>query len=297
MRTPPRSPLGVCLEQQILDVLHSERFVDASPYEVYFALLDEKQYLCSIRSMYRLLEKHQEVQERRHQRRTPKYQKPELLATGPRQVWSWDITRLKGPVKGTSYHLYVILDIYSRYVPGWMVASRECGELARRFIEETLQKERIARDQLILHSDRGVSMTSRTVSQLLADLGVDKSFNRPYHSNDNPYSESQFKTLKYRPVFPERFGSIQDARSHCRDFFPWYNESHYHSGIAFLTPGMVHREEAARVLSERQAVLDNAYAAIPGRFGSRPFVGELPAEVWINAPARSEVKKEKEGSV
>ena len=226
--------------QKVLDLLHTDRFVDQSPREVYATLLDEGTYLCSVRSMYRVLDEQGEVRERRDQLRHPVYQPPELLATGPNQVWSWDITKLKGPVKWTYYYLYVLLDIFSRYVVGWMVAHREQASLARKLIEETCEKQTIEPGQLLVHSDRGPSMSSKPVALLLADLGVTKSHSRPHVSNDNPYSESQFKTLKYRPEFPERFGSMEDARGFCQTFFPWYNTEHHHSGIGFLTPEQVH---------------------------------------------------------
>ena len=224
----------------MLDVLHSERFVDAAPHQIYATLLDEKRYLCSVRTMYRILAAEHELRERRNQCRRPAYTKPELLATGPNQVWSWDITKLKGPVKWSYFYLYVILDIFSRYVVGWMVAQRESAALARRLISASVDKQGIARDQLTLHADRGSSMTSKSLALLLSDLGVTKTHSRPYTSTDNPFSEAHFKTLKYRPEFPDRFGSPQDARALCRHFFPWYNHEHRHGGLALLTPADVH---------------------------------------------------------
>ena len=218
-RPAPPLALNEVEEKQVLEVLHEPRFRDFTPYYVYATLLDEGVYHCSIRTMYRVLAKHDEVRERRRQVTRPHYQKPELLATGPNQVWSWDITKLKGPAKWNYYHLYVILDIYSRYVVGWMVAHREAASLAKRLIKDTCQKQGILPDQLTLHADRGSSMKSKTVAFLLADLGVTKTHSRPQVSNDNPYSESQFKTLKYSPEFPHRFGSIEDARGFCRQFF------------------------------------------------------------------------------
>ena len=215
---------------RVLDLLHSPRFVDKAPAAVYATLLDEGTYHCSIRTMYRILHDAREVRERRNQLRHPKYKKPELLATGPGQVWSWDITKLLGPAKWTYYYLYVILDIYSRYAVGWMLASRENADLAKRLIRDTIEKENVDADQLTIHSDRGPAMKSHTVAQLLATLGVTKSHSRPHVSNDNPFSESQFKTLKYRPEFPDRFGSQEDGRGFCRRFFQWYNHEHYHSG-------------------------------------------------------------------
>lgn len=259
--------------------------MDKAPAEVYAKLLDEGKYYCSIRTMYRILEAAHEVRERRKQVRHPAYTKPELLATGPNQVWSWDITKLKGPGKWQHYHLYVILDIYSRYVVGWLIADRESVTLAQRLIAETLRKEGITRDQLVIHADRGASMHSKPVAQLLADLGVTKSHSRPHTSNDNPYSEAQFKTLKYRPDFPECFGSLEDARAFCRGFFRWYNREHYHSGIALLTPEVVHLGRADAVVQRRSAVLEAAYDANPQRFvRKKPTHPKLPAAAWINPP-------------
>jgi putative transposase len=271
--------------QEVLDVLHAERFVDRSPWSVYAALLDEGTYLCSVRTMYRILNEQGEVRERRNQLRHPVYSKPELLATGPNQVWSWDITKLKGPVKWTYYYLYVMLDIFSRYVVGWMLASRECNSLAQRLIEQSCQNQSIGQNQLIIHSDRGPSMSSKPVALLLADLGITKSHSRPHVSNDNPYSEAQFKTLKYRPEFPERFGSLQDGRSFCQRFFPWYNTEHYHSGIGYLTPEQVHCGLSQQIVKERQAVLRKAYQRYPDRFKQGiPKPLPLPEAAWINKP-------------
>ncbi len=285
-RQPPARSLSPPERQAVLDQLHSERFVDKAPAEAYAALLDEGVYLCSIRTMYRILAEADEVRERRNQVRRPNYKKPELLATGPNQVWSWDITKLLGPAKWTYFYLYVILDIFSRYVVGWMIASRENADLAKRLIRETVEKQGVAEDQLTVHSDRGPSMKSHGVAQLLADLGVTKSHSRPHVSNDNPFSESQFKTLKYRPDFPQRFGSQEDARSFCQDFFAWYNDEHYHSGIGLLTPASVHYGYAEEIWRQRQAALEAAYARTPERFVNKvpaPPVG--PTSVWINPPA------------
>jgi putative transposase len=269
----------------VLDILHTERFVDQAPTEVYATLLDEGTYHCSVRTMYRILAEEGEVRERRNQARHPKYQAPELLATTPNQVWSWDITKLRGPVKWTYFYLYVILDIFSRYVVGWMIAHRESAALAKRLIAETCEKEKVQPGRLTIHADRGSSMKSKTVAFLLADLGVTKSHSRPYVSNDNPYSESQFKTLKYRPDFPDRFGSIQDARSFCREFFPWYNQEHRHIGIGLMTPATVHYGKAEQVSNQRQAVLASAFAAHPERFVRRmPVPPSLPEAAWINKP-------------
>ncbi len=284
-RPKPRRSLSDTERQRVLDVLHEERFMDKAPAEVYAKLLDEGVYLCSISTMYRILRANKEVKERRNQLRHPEYKKPELIATGPNQVWSWDITKLKGPAKWTYYYLYVIIDIYSRYVVGWMVASRETGKLAKSLIKETCIRQGIAQDQLVIHSDRGTSMTSKVVALLLSDLGVTKSLNRPHVSNDNPFSESQFKTLKYRPTFPVRFGSIEDARGCSQRLLEWYNKEHYHSGIALMTPATVHNGRAGDCNADRQAVLSSAYDQHPDRFvKGQPKTIALPEEVWINKP-------------
>jgi putative transposase len=281
-----RSPRALSAEEQraVLDVLHEPRFVDRAPPAIYAQLLDENRYLCSIRTMYRLLSANGEARERRDQLRRPQYAKPELLATAPNQVWSWDITKLRGPEKWTYYYLYVILDIYSRYVVGWMVAARESEDLARRLILDTCDKQNI--DQLTLHSDRGPSMKSHSVAQLLATLGVTKSHSRPHVSNDNPFSESHFKTLKYHPDFPDRFHSQDHARDYCRVFFPWYNAEHFHSGLALLTPATIHYRQAAQILTQRQATLTAAYGLHPERFvHGKPQIDQPPSAVWINPPA------------
>jgi putative transposase len=285
-RPTPQRALGIEERQEVLDVLHSEPFADKAPAEVYATLLDRGQYLCSIRTMYRILDDNQEVRERRDQLRHPTYHKPQLLATGPNQVWSWDITKLLGPAKWTYYHLYVILDIYSRYVVGWMLASRESEFLAERLIHETVAKQEIVQDQLTIHSDRGPAMRSNTVAQLMATLGVTKSHSRPHVSDDNPFSESQFKTLKYRPEFPDRFASIEHGKDFCNTFFHWQNHEHHHWGLGLLTPATVHHGQAEAVLAGRQTVLDAAYAAHPERFVRQPpRTLALPREVWINPPA------------
>jgi putative transposase len=226
VRPTPERALDAAERQVVLDHLHSERFRDQTPAEVYATLLDEDIYLCSVRTMHRILAQNGEMKERRNQPRHPQYKKPELLATGPNQVWSWDITKLLGPAKWTYFHLYVILDIFSRNVVGWMVAGRETAELAKRLIAATCERQGIAAGTLTIHADRGTSMPSKPVALMLADLGVTKTHSRPHVSDDNPYSESQFKTLKYRPEFPDRFGSIEDARAFCQRFFPWYNHDH-----------------------------------------------------------------------
>ena len=276
-------------KQHALDILHSERFIDCAPHQVYAQLLDEQTYVCSVRTMYRILEQEGEVKERRNQLRHPKYKKPELLAEAPNQVWSWDITKLKGPAKWTYYHLYVILDIFSRYVVGWMVAHRESADLAKKIIKKSTEKQNILPGQLTIHADRGPSMKSNPVAHLMADLGVTKTHSRPYVSDDNPFSESQFKTMKYRPEFPDGFGSIQDARSFCIGFFDWYNNEHRHSGIALLTPEMTHYGRACEVIAKRQKTLNNAYEKHPERFvKKRPEHPKLPKAVWINPPKKEE---------
>ncbi len=290
-RAPVTSPraLGAEERQLVLDTLHSERFRDAAPAQVYATLLDEGTYLCSERTMYRLLAEAQEVRERREQARHPAYTRPELLAKRPNEVWSWDITKLLGPAKWTYFYLYVVLDIYSRYVVGWMVAHRESAELAQRFIAETAAKQEIEMGQLTLHADRGSSMTSKPVAMLLADLGITKSHSRPYVSNDNPYSESHFKTMKYRPEFPERFGSIEEARAFCQPFFRWYNTAHRHSGIGLCTPEMVHTGQATAVYEARGEVLAAAYAEHPERFvRGAPQPPPRPTAAWINRPLPSD---------
>lgn len=255
-----------------------------APGEIFYSLLDEGVYYCSERTIYRILQRNQQNVQRR-QKAAGNYSCPELLATKPNQLWSWDITKLKGPKKWTYYYLYKIMDVYTRYVVGWMVAYRESAGLAEDLIAETCFKQRIGRDQLTLHADRGSSMKSNLVGQLLADLGVTKTHSRPHVSNDNPYSESAFKTLKYRPDFPERFGSIEDARSYCRDFFFWYNNEHRHSGIAMLTPEMVHYNLFDEVVERRNSVYQKAYKAKPERFVKGVPKAKLPEnEVWINKP-------------
>ena len=280
-------------QKLILDILHSERFVDISPAQVYATLLDENTYHCSIRTMYRILEAHGEIKERRNQLRHPNYKKPELLAVKPNQVWSWDITKLRGPVKWSYFYLYVILDIFSRYVVGWMVASRESSELAKRLIKDSCVKQGIEPDQLTLHADRGSSMRSKPVAFLLADLGVTKTHSRPYTSNDNPYSEAQFKTMKYRPEFPDRFGSIQDSRVFSQQFFTYYNTEHHHSGIGLMTPEAIHYGWAEEIYTARQDTLLSAYDLHPERFVKKtPEPPKLPTEAWINPPLPIETEKE-----
>ena len=291
-RRPPPRALSVAEREHTLAVLHEPRFVDLAPAQVYTRLLDEDRYLCSERTLYRILAANQEVRERRDQLRHPVYQKPELLATAPNQVWSWDITKLLGPVKWTAYYLYVLLDIYSRYVTGWMLATQESNALAKHLIAETCRRQGIEPGQLTTHSDRGPSMTSKPVALLLADLGVTKSFSRPHTSNDNPYSEAQFKTLKYQPGFPERFGSLQHGRGYCQTFFGWYNTEHHHSGIGMMTPEAVHYGRAPLIVAARQKTLDTAFALHPERFvRNPPLHQEVPQRVWINPPkARTDLQ-------
>jgi transposase InsO family protein len=275
---------------QVRETLNSERFMDKAPRQVYAALLDEGRYLCHWRTMYRVLAEHDEVRERRRIRRHPSYKKPELLATAPNQVWSWDITYLRGPHKWEHYPLYTVLDIYSRYVVGWMIAEVESSDLARQLIAATAKKHLILPDQLTLHADNGAPMRGKSLAQLLVDLGISKSHNRPHTSDDNPFSEAHFKTMKYRPDYPDRFASLPEAQEWARHFFSWYNEQHYHSGLNLLTPASVHYQEAPTLQQNRQAVMLAAYAAHPKRFGrGQPIVKGAPAAVWINPPAAADL--------
>jgi len=280
--------------ERILAVLNSDRFAELPPAEVYATLLDEGKYLCSIRTMYRILTAHGEVRERRRQLRHPPYAAPELLATAPNQLWSWDITKLKGAVKWSYFYLYVILDVFSRYVVGWLVAERDSATLAQRLITETCARQGVERGQLTIHADRGAAMIAKSVALLLADLGVTKTHSRPHVSNDNPYSESQFKTLKYHPTFPDRFGCVQDARSFLLDFFQWYNSQHHHSALGYLTPWDVHYGQAELRIHERKLALRKAFEATPERFvGGVPTPPPLPTAVWINKPKAQESSTEK----
>jgi putative transposase len=286
-RARPPLALSIAEQELLLGLLGSERFLDMAPAAVYATLLDEGQYYGSIRTMYRLLAAANQSGERRRQRIHPVYAKPELLAIGPNEVWSWDITKIRGPVKWSYYHLYVILDIYSRYVVGWMVAYRETAELAEQLIADTIGKQNIAPGTLTLHADRGTSMRSKPVAALLIDLDVAKTHSRPHVSDDNPYSEAQFKTLKYRPDFPERFGSIEDARAHCQTFFAWYNTEHHHSGIGLMSPDVVHHGRARALTARRATTLDAAFIAHPNRFkGIAPQPPKLPGAAWINPPKK-----------
>jgi putative transposase len=292
-RPSPARALTTDERAHVLDVLHQERFQDCAPATVQATLLDEGQYLCSTRTMYRILAQVGESLERRDHRIHPPYQKPELLATAPNHLWSWDITKLRGPVKWTYFYLYVVLDVFSRYVTGWMVANRETAELAKCFLKETIRKHKIPPDQLNIHGDRGRPMVAQPVAFMLSDLGVTKTHSRPYVSDDNPYSESQFRTLKYRPEFPDRFGCLQDAQAFCQEFFHWYNNEHRHSGIGFLTPAMVHFGQTEAILAQRQAVLASAYQAHPERFVRRPPTPlPVPTAVWINKPGSSKTEPE-----
>jgi putative transposase len=282
--SPPRA-ISTKEREAVMNEMHSERFQDKAPHEIYATLLDEGVYYCSISTMYRLLKQNEEVKERRDQLRHPAYKKPELLAKEPNQVWSWDITKLLGPTTWSYFYLYVIIDIFSRYVVGWMVATCESASLAERLIADTCQKQDIQKGQLTIHADRGSSMKSKPVAFLMADLGITKTHSRPYTSDDNPFSEAQFKTLKYMPDFPERFGSIEDARLHCKKFFPWYNTEHKHTGISLLSPVDVHYGKANEIIQSRQTVLDEAYSLHPERFVKKaPKHKPLPEAVWINPP-------------
>lgn len=272
-------------EDRVLAELTSERFADESVPEVYATLLDEGTYLCSPRTMYRILERHKAVRERRDQLRHPEYARPELLANGPNEVWSWDITKLKGPRKWSYYYLYVIMDIYSRYVVGWMVASRESASLAEKLIQQTCDTQRIRRDELTIHADRGTAMRSKLVAQLLADLGITKSHSRPYTSTDNPYSEAQFKTLKYHHTFPKSFGCIEDVQTFLRGFFDWYNQKHKHSGIGYISPQSLHTGQAHQIRQQRCRVLRQAHEKHPERFVKGiPQPPQIPEAAWINKP-------------
>lgn len=288
--TEPHNVISDAERQKILDVLHSERFIDTTPYDVFYTLLDEGEYIASIRTMYRVLFEVGESKDRRNQRNHRDAVKPELIATAPNEVWSWDITKLLSFKRFMYFHLYVILDIFSRYVVGWMIEDRECQYLAKTLIQKTTLKHGIQPGQLTIHSDNGPSMTSQTVSQLLENIGVLKTHNRPYTSNDNPFSESQFKTLKYCPQFPERFESIACAEKFCRGFFDWYNNQHYHSGILFLKPASVHFGYADKILKNRHDVLLQAYEKNPARFNKKiPALKKLKP-VYINPPKCTEEK-------
>jgi len=282
--SPPRA-LSAAERQTVLDLLREPRFADLAPAEIYATLLDEGIYHCSIRTLYRILDAHDEVRERRDQLRHPVYTKPELLAEGPDQVWSWDITKLAGPAKWTYFYLYVILDIFSRRVVGWCVADAESATLFKALFDDTLAKHAVPPGQLTLHADRGGPMKAKATALMLADLGVTKSHSRPHTSNDNPFSEAHFKTLKYQPEFPERFGCIEDAKDFCRRFFAWYNQDHHHAGIGLMTPDQVHYGQADDIHAARQRTLDHAFSINPERFVKKPPQPPAkPTAVWINPP-------------
>ena len=284
-RPTPARALAACERQDIIDLLREPQYVDLAPAEIYASLLDQGVYHCSIRTMYRILHQHDEIRERRRQLRHPLYQKPELLAEGPNQIWSWDITKLMGPAKWTYFYLYVIIDIFSRRIVGWCVADTESANLFKPLFQDAVAKHSVSPGQLILHADRGPSMKAKATALMLADLGVTKSHSRPYTSNDNPFSESHFKTLKYQPQFPQRFGCIQDAKAFCRHFFRWYNRDHHHAGIGLMTPDQVHYGQADEVYAARQKTLDHAFKANPERFVKKtPQPPTKPTAVWINPP-------------
>jgi putative transposase len=289
--TPPRA-LSADERQDVLDVLREPRFVDQAPAEVWATLLDEGVHLCSVSTMYRILHENDEVKERRQQLRHPAYAKPELLAERPNQVWSWDISKLMGPAKWTYFYLYVIIDIFSRRVVGWCVADTESAALFKPLFEDTVAKHAVNPGQLTLHADRGPSMKAKATALLLADLGVTKSHSRPYTSDDNPFSEACFKTVKYQPQFPKRFGCTQDAKTFCRAFFDWYNQDHHHHGIGLMTPNQVHYGQADAIQAARQATLDSAFRANPARFVNKtPAPPQKPTAVWINPPANKLAKQ------
>jgi putative transposase len=285
---PKGRALSALERAEVLAELMSERFMDLAPRQVYATLAEEGTYLCSIRTMYRILSSEQAVRERRRVRRTGKYSKPELLAVRINEVWTWDITFLKGPLRGVHYYLYVVLDIYSRYVVGWMLADRECQHLAEQFLKKTCQNQGIKAGQLCVHADRGASMKSQSVETLLLKLGVKKSHSRPHVSDDNPFSEAAFKTLKYSPLFPARFGSLSEAEAFCQEYFAWYNGRHHHTGLALLTPAQVHYGDPVALLAARHQTLLAAYEQNPARFGYRlPQLEVLAAAVYINPPDKT----------
>lgn len=287
-RPTPKRALSIVEKNTIRDVLNSDRFANQPPRQVFASLLDEGQYLCSVRSMYRILAANGEVKERRNQRKHPKRIKPELQATRPNQVWTWDITKFRTFIKYQYAYLYVILDMYSRFVVGWMVAQEESSELAQQLIGRSCQSQKVQKKQLTLHSDRGAPMVALTTAQLLEKLGVQKSHSRPYTPNDNPYSESQFKTMKYRPDFPGKFETHDEARKWSQSFFHWYNNQHYHMGLNLLTPATVHFGRVDDAVTQRNCVLLAAYEKNPERFvGGLPQQTPPPSEVWINAPTKN----------
>jgi len=288
LRPRPDRALTAVERQAVLDLMREPHFADLAPAEIYASLLDQGLYYCSVRTMYRILDENSEVRERRNQLRHPEYKKPELLAEGPNQVWSWDITKLMGPAKWTYFYLYVIIDIFSRRIVGWCIADAENAALFKMLFEDATTKHQVPPGQLTLHADRGAPMKAKVTVQLLADLGVTKSHSRPHVSNDNPFSESHFKTLKYQPKFPKRFGCIEDAKAFCRDFFTWYNQDHHHAGIGLMTPDQVHYGQADAVHAARQVVLDRAFSKNPERFVKKPpNPPAKPTAAWINPPLKT----------
>lgn len=283
-RPEPKRKLGADERRHVLDLLDSERFLDKAPRQVYAELLDENTYVCSVRTMYRILTEHGQIRERRQQRRHPTYVKPELVARRPNQVWSWDITKVPGPRPGVYYSVYVVLDIFSRYIVGWTLANTESAAIAKAMLADAFEQHDIRPGQLVCHADRGTPMVAKSTALLYADLGIAASFSRPRVSDDNPYSEAAFKTFKYRPEMPERFGSLEDARTHFAALFDWYNNRHYHSGIALLTPADLHHERAPRIIAARQRVLDAAFERHPERFATPPIHPTPPEASWINPP-------------
>jgi putative transposase len=286
-RPEPKRKLSADERRHVLDLLDSERFLDKAPRQVYAELLDENTYVCSVRTMYRILAEHGQIRERRQQRRHPTYVKPELVARRPNQVWSWDITKVPGPRPGVYYSVYVVLDIFSRYIVGWTLARTESAAIAKAMLADAFEQHDIRPGQLVCHADRGTPMVAKSTALLYADLGIAASFSRPRVSDDNPYSEAAFKTFKYRPEMPERFGSLEDARTHFAALFDWYNNRHYHSGIALLTPADLHHERATRIIAARQRVLDAAFERHPERFAEPPIHPTPPEASWINPPARA----------
>lgn len=295
VQKPPRNKLNPQEQQQVLDLLHSERFCNCTPYEVFYTLLDEGQYYCSVRTMYRILAERAETQDRRNQRCHRDAIKPELIAVRPNEVWSWDITKLLSTTRLQYYYLYVILDIYSRYVVGWMLAEKECQHLAKNLIQTSALRQGIQPGMLTLHADNGPSMTSGTVAQLLEHIGIAKSHNRPYTSNDNPFSESQFKTLKYCSTFPERFEHFEQAEQFCQSFFQRYNTMHFHSGVHYLTPEVVHYQRDQEVLEKRFNRLMQAYYENPCRFNNKKPTRKILQPVYINPPQTVEISSGQKG--
>ncbi len=283
--SPPRT-LSVDERATVLATLDSDAFADKTPAQVYAGLLDDGIHLCSIRTMYRILHDNVQVRERREQRQHPAYVKPRLIATKPNQVWSWDITKLAAATRGSYFSLYVIIDIFSRYVVGWAVARTESAKLAKALIADACRRENIVPGQLTVHADRGSPMIAKSTAALYLDLGIHQSHSRPHVSDDNPFSEAAFRTLLYRPMMPERFGSLEDARTTSHALFDWYNERHYHSSIALVTPADLHHGRAPRIIAARQRVLDVAYRNHPERFvRGAPTHPTPPTTVWINPPA------------